>query len=677
MTSAAHQNWGWLFPLLLIPLLLSSANANAQSVFPEKPADQQAVTVQKARLQSRSAAKVLQEAINRVHQQHHYGIVLIPEGTYKLKEQVYLWKGIRLTGYGNRRPEFVLPKQTEGYSDTAQIRYMVQFCDERPEKGEPIRDAANTTFYSGINNINFTIAEGNPGAAAVRFRVAQHSSLENIRFTLKSGYAAVHHIGNELENCTFSGGRYGIVTQRTSPGWPVLLLNNHFKGQKNAAIKTHEAGLTCISCTFSEAPHVAEVAQNQYEHLFMKQCRFSDISKSAITGNRQIHPRHEPMFNPGLNEPYNHYMWIHLQDIHCNNVPQLLAFREKSNEKTFRKGRYTVAHLRYGFDVSDRARYGINTRIQIDKWQAPQEKAGNKPPRLPKSNRWVNVQTLGAKGNGTFDNTEILRRAIANYQTLYFPQGIYRITGSLKLRKHTKLIGLHPRQTILALPSRLPSFNNAQDPKPMLHVPENGNCIISGLGINPRLNNGAVGILWQGNAGSMLNDVLFGISEGVYRHRPKSQDQYCSLVVEKGGGHFKNFWSHDIIAKRGLIIRNTQTPGTIYQASVEHHAKLEVELDSIENWRFYGLQTEENLGSENAFALDIHACKNLEFGNLYTYRVMASKKAFPYAVKISESKKLEFKGVHNFSWGPNYFRNTFKIDKRFMAPNEIGYFRLH
>jgi polygalacturonase len=38
-------------------------------------------------------------------------------------------------------------------------------------------------------------------------------------------------------------------------------------------------------------------------------------------------------------------------------------------------------------------------------------------------NTWVNIRSLGAHGDGATDDTGILRKAIAEYRTIYFPPG--------------------------------------------------------------------------------------------------------------------------------------------------------------------------------------------------------------------------------------------------------------
>ena len=74
----------------------------------------------------------MQQAINRVQETTRAGVVLIPEGRYRLGKTVHVWQGIRLIGYGLKRPVFVLGRNTPGFQEGTG-RYMVHFADNRPQ----------------------------------------------------------------------------------------------------------------------------------------------------------------------------------------------------------------------------------------------------------------------------------------------------------------------------------------------------------------------------------------------------------------------------------------------------------------------------------------------------------------------------------------------------------------
>lgn len=54
---------------------------------------------------------------------------------------------------------------------------------------------------------------------------------------------------------------------------------------------------------------------------------------------------------------------------------------------------------------------------------------------------YVNVKTLGAKGDGITDDTEIIKQAIAMNKPLYFPEGIYIISESIEITNPVNWLG--------------------------------------------------------------------------------------------------------------------------------------------------------------------------------------------------------------------------------------------
>ena len=115
-------------------------------------------------------------------------------------------------------------------------------------------DANPNTFYSALSNVDIEIGAGNPAATGMRFRVAQHSLLSNMDFKLGSGFAGIYQAGNVVHNLHFHGGRYGIVTEKTSPAWQFTAVDCTFDGQRSAAIREHEADLTLVNVAIRDVP---------------------------------------------------------------------------------------------------------------------------------------------------------------------------------------------------------------------------------------------------------------------------------------------------------------------------------------------------------------------------------------------------------------------------------------
>ena len=53
---------------------------------------------------------------------------------------------------------------------------------------------------------------------------------------------------------------------------------------------------------------------------------------------------------------------------------------------------------------------------------------------------WKNAKEAGLKGDGKSDDTEALRQAIEQYETIYFPQGEYVFSGQIPLKENMSYI---------------------------------------------------------------------------------------------------------------------------------------------------------------------------------------------------------------------------------------------
>src|ERR1022692_4549345 len=57
----------------------------------------------------------VQAALDRVQERTGEGILFIPQGRYRVTRTIYVWPGVRVIGYGNKRPVFVLADRTPGF----------------------------------------------------------------------------------------------------------------------------------------------------------------------------------------------------------------------------------------------------------------------------------------------------------------------------------------------------------------------------------------------------------------------------------------------------------------------------------------------------------------------------------------------------------------------------------
>ena len=182
----------------------------------------------------------LQEAINQVKREKNFGILFLPEGNYRISKTIQIPSSIRLIGYGKKRPVIYLGADTPGFQTTQ--NYMIWFTGGLAQEGRKPSDAGAGTFYSAVSNVDFRIDKGNPQAVAIRAHFAQHGFINHCDIRIGSGKAGMYDVGNELEDVRFYGGEYGIISSRTSPGWPMMMVDTYFEGQRKAAVYSKEVG---------------------------------------------------------------------------------------------------------------------------------------------------------------------------------------------------------------------------------------------------------------------------------------------------------------------------------------------------------------------------------------------------------------------------------------------------
>jgi hypothetical protein len=597
-------------------------------------------------------------------------ILFVPSGRYRLTRTIYAGTGVRIFGYGATRPVFVLGPNTPGFQKGVGV--MVMFVGGRTGGGAPsgrggggrgfrvpnplvgtvppnagVGDAGPGTFYSAMSNIDFEIGDGNPAAIGIRFHAAQHAYLSHMDFHIGSGMAALTEIGNFAQDLKFYGGRYGILTDKPSPAWQFTLVDSVFEGQRDAAVREHEAGLTLIRDTFRNVPAAIDIDPEYYDQLWSKDCRFENVSRAVVViGNEKSY----------LNE-------IGFENAVVKDAPTFALFQDSGKKVAGKGAVYRVRSFNYGLILPGLGAPGVLGQrydaAALGSLPAPMPPA---IPPLPPTTEWTNVRTLGVAGDGKADDTAAIQKAIDGHRVLYFPSGQYLVKDTIALKAGTALIGLHPLMTRIDLPDDTAGFQGVGAPHPVILAPAGGSNLMSGLGvytggINPR----AVGVLWSAGEASLMDDVRLLGGHGSGTINPYNADhtgdpdprkrwdgQYASVwVTNGGGGTFANMWTPSTFAQAGFYVSDTKTPGHVYQMSLEHHVRNEMKLDGVENWDINAPQSEEEAGeSVDCLSLEISRSKNITIANYHAYRVTRSRAPFPTAVRLYRSGDIHFRNVH-------------------------------
>jgi hypothetical protein len=638
------------------------------SVYVRAPDEPTAVTVAARRDGRTDDSAAIQKAIDTAAAKGGGGIVFVPSGTYRVSTTVFLWQGVRVFGVGPTRPVFVLPPNTPGFQRG--VSNMVIFAggqrqgvqaDAGPVPFPPlgsvpfnknVADANPGTFYSAFSNIDFRIGAGNPAATAIRFHSAQHSVVSHVDFDIGSGLAGLYHVANEAEDLHFRGGRYGILAEKPSPAWPFALVDATFEGQRDAAIREHEAGLTLVNVAFRNVPVGIEIDRGYGDWLWGQDVRFENVSKAGVV----------------ISNEDNVYTQIGFKDVLAANTPVFARFRDSGKSIAGSGRTYRVKDFSYGLTLPGVGRMGeYKTSFAAEPVASLPAAAKPAIRALPPVSEWVSVRTTGAKGDNRTDDTAAIQRAIDTHRVVYLPAGFYLVSDTLRLRPDTVLLGLHPSLTQIVLPDRTAGYQGVGAPKALVESAPGGDNIVFGLGLNTNgINPRATGLLWTAGATSMVNDVKFQGGHGTNLFDGKRvipynangtgdsdpakrwAGQYASLWVTKGGGGtFANIWSPSTFGDPGIYISDTETPGRLIQASVEHHVRTEIGLNRVANWELLAPQTEEEAGeSGDAVALEIRDSRNILIANFHGYRVTRTRQAAPAAVKLYNSHDIHFRNVH-------------------------------
>lgn len=663
--------------LLSWVLLLAGLSLNAavpkggHSVFTQKPEDPEAIYFTPENFGIKAdgkmdVTKALQEAIFKVKTEKNFGILFLPEGTYRITRTIQIPASVRLIGYGSKRPVIYLAPKTEGFQD--ERNYMVWFTGGIPREGQNPPDANAGTFYSAVSNVDFRIGRGNPMAVAVRCHVAQHSFISHVDIYAGDGYAGIWDVGNELEDVRFYGGEYGIKSSRTSPGWPMMVVDTYFEGQRKAAVYSKEVGFAFVGMHVKNVPVAFEMADSLCDRVLIERSLFEHVSDAGVKVSMEG----------------NTFSQVNLVDVDCRDVPVAVAYKQ-SGKKLPGAGRtYMIRNYSYGLVYENMAAAGEFAEISdiVPSATVPTALSPSLP-QLPPMSEWVSVRDYGARGDGETDDIEAFEKAIAENEVVYVPEGWYRLSRTLKMGPKTKLIGLHTYATQFVLKESEPVFSGFGGPVPVVESFQGGDNIFTGIGIYPGANNyRAVGMKWMSGEKSYLNDVKFVGGHGTMRKPDPNRQrepsmyrrtrgmmstadapiyaqgldiawdsQYWSFwITNGGGGTIKDVWSADTYSAAGIYISDTDTPCRIYATSIEHHVRTALRLFNVRNLKIYCLQfEEEGIEGPDERNVEMSDCEEVEFNNVWMYRTIRAFKPKDIGFRIWNCRRITVRNLHNYT----------------------------
>ena len=554
-------------------------------------------------------------------------VVYLPAGTYRVTDTLILWKYTHLIGNPHDPPTIVLARKAPGFDDPDAKKPVITTTNgwgvdpqsrNWAANSNTLGGSANNTFYTQIHHVKVRIERGNPGAVGILWRVAQGTSIRDVTIDARDAavgldvgggtdYAAFDQPpsqpgGGVIADTTIRGGRIGLRCWGSQ--W--LFRSLRIRGQQEIGVHVrHCWNFDFIDLEVAHAPLGMRIERAMV--VLLLDSRFRSIRGGqaiATDGSR-----------------------CYLERVAFDGVAKALDDVIAGNPRDV---------VRVGAWFRGQ---GIADSVPMEPGDAPParfELLPCRPRPLLDDVSIVNALDAGAAGDGEADDTQALQAAIDAHRTVFLPYGRYLVRDTLRLGKHTRLIGEGLAEIRLA--DRAPGFGDTAHPKPVLSTPDDpdGRTVLAGLRLTAGEGNpGAVMVEWRAGRQSGMWDVHI-------QPHPKT-GVACELRLSgSGGGYFENMWNPGT-GPVGLL-GASYGPAFFYNTPFEHQTEIAYHLSNARNYTFVTAQDEQS-----PLALLIEDSSDITaYGLLFTYWQQEQ----PHLVRLSNSERIALMGLncHNARW---------------------------
>ena len=467
-------------------------------------------------------------------------VVYVPPGRYVISDTLVLFFYTHLVGNYKCPPTLVLKPSSPGFTNRSAgmkpfLAAMIGYNTSTAAHNWWGGGSENMNFYTEIQHLRVEIGAGNTAATGILWGVAQQTSIRRvvvdagpaaigIDVSGQSGYAAYkgksHSIGGggTIEDVVVNGADVGMKV--ASSQWAMRGIT-----LRGAA----SVGLSCggnwavqfVDLEVADCP-VAVRLEGGFSYVILDS-RMSNISGGTaivITGGNL------PLFVENATADST------VKFLVGTTVPGPSLSSAYWQGDAFINGTKQQGH---GAVAASRMKRESRPRPTFEPTDGARDPA--------------NVLSFGAKGDGMHDDTAAFRSAIAASETVFVPWGLFRITDTLLLRSHTKIIGEGLAHIWLGNSSA--GFDDPNTPKPLILTPSDSAAEVWLADL--RLTVGS------GNSGAVTVHWLAGSASGIWDvHIPwfaEAQSKLFHLDGE-GGGVFSNIWlwgaDHDVQTNKGL-----------------------------------------------------------------------------------------------------------------------------
>ena len=554
-------------------------------------------------------------------------VVYLPAGTYRISDTLILWKWTHLVGNPHDKPTIALTRKAPGFGDPAAKKPAIATTngwsvDPRTRNwaanSSQLGGSANNTFYTQIHHVGVRIERGNPGAVGILWRVAQATSLRDVAIDAGDGaigldvgggtdYAAFDHPpsqpgGGVIADVAIVGGATGLRCWGSQ--W--LFRSLRIRGQREVGVHVRDCwNFDFIDLEVADVPLGMRVERAMV--IVLLDSRFRRIRGGqaiATDGSR-----------------------CYLERVAFDRVAKALDDDIAGD----RRGLVRVGAWFRGRGIADSVPLDAGTTTPARFTALPLRPR----PSLDDASI-VNALDRGAVGDGETDDTEALQKAIDSHRTVFLPFGRYLVSGTLRLRADTRLIGEGLAEIRLA--DGAPGFGDGRRLKPVVLTPDDadGTTTLADLRVTAG----------EGNPGAVMVDWRVGARSGMWdvHIQPHArQGVACALrLLGSGGGTFENLWCPGT-GPLGLL-GASRGPAWFYNTPFEHYTEVACRLSGAQRYTFVTAQTEQS-----PLALLVEDSTDVAlYGTVFT----CWRQEQPHLVKLVNCERVALVGLncHNSRW---------------------------
>ncbi|MBM4017046.1 MAG: hypothetical protein FJ288_01755 [Planctomycetes bacterium] len=583
------------------------------------------------------STRAIQDAVNFARD--HQMACFFPPGTYRISDtlvcvqQLYRRSNGRVLG-GNRfpnllvgsragaeRPRLLLAPRSPGFGDPQQPKFVVHFWARgylNPTTAGRVTDGLgpqveqpNISMNQMLVNLDIVIGEGNPGAVGLRHQAAEGSAAQDCTIDATHGLTGLQGgigSGGGSAGVTIIGGRVGLdFTGYLSGTQPTPVITGFtLRGQTEAAIRSTSrqtlvaAGLKIVAdrtagpliqVGTSMAANHGELTLVDGEIVFTG-AALAQPERVVLASGRGVYLHN--VFVRGATKiavdaeqkvvlPGNPDGWLRVRQY-------AHTCRPRSNQgHEYRYPVYVDGHCVEEVRDAQRDQAPPADLQARHLWPAPFP--GCESPGAAN----VRAAPYQAKGDGRADDTASLQRAIDQSEIVFLPKGCYRLTRTLELKPHTKLIGAGQHLSFL-LATGEGAFADARNPAPLVRtaLAADADTVLAFLGLLvPTDVPGVQALHWRCGGRSVFRavEVSKQATHG-FAPRPAGAGGPAQppkgppvLVTGHGGGNWYNY--------RGarLLVDGAQGPLRFYQFSPQ---QVTSELRGSRDIAIFGTKYEGN-----------------------------------------------------------------------------------